>query len=81
MMNTLFDLTQYTTESVCDDGMTKLYDALEFVNHNAALFADSDTVAKLAQLLQVGYARLRWAKARPGRVEAFEEAQNLTEAA
>ena len=68
-MNTLFDMTAINIESACDEGMEKIYDALEFVNHNAALFADTETHAQLAQLLQVGYARLRLTKAQPARAK------------
>lgn len=68
-MNTLFDMTTINIESACDDGMEKLYTALEFVNHNAALFADDDLPPQLAQLLQQGYARLRMTKAQPSRAK------------
>lgn len=64
MKQTLFDMSQADTQSPCDEGMEKLYDALEFVNHNPGLFADSDLVAQLAERLQRGYARLRMAKAK-----------------
>jgi hypothetical protein len=66
-MNTLFDMTTINIECACDDGMTKIYDALEFVNHNATLFADDDLPPQLAQLLQRGYAALRMTKAQPAR--------------
>jgi len=61
---TLFDMSQVDIQSPCDEGMEKLYDALEFVNHNPGLFADNDLVAQLAERLQRGYARLRMAKAK-----------------